>query len=50
MRCCACCRMPAPLASVHPGALDDTGAATLAAHLLGHPMTAADTAAALGWK
>ena len=99
MRCCACCRMPAPLAVVHPGELDDTGvligfcarcelanrrlpagtrqkrlnsaarlaaadttgrywtarfsdpgAATLAAHLLGHPTTAADTAAALGWK
>ena len=28
----------------------DPGAATLAAHLLGHPTTADDTAAALGWK
>ena len=99
MRCCACCRMPAPLVVVHPGELDDTGvligfcarcelanrrlpagtrqkrlnaaarlaasdtsgrfwtarcsdpgAATLAAHLLGHPTTAADTAAVLGWR
>lgn len=91
--------MPAPLAVVHPGELDDVGvllgfcrrcnqandrlpagtrqkrmnaaarlaasdtsgrywtarfpdhgAAVLAAHMLGHPATAADTAAALGWK
>lgn len=28
----------------------DPGAATLAAHLLGHPTTAADTAVALGWE
>ena len=25
MRCCACCRMPAALSAVHPGALDDVG-------------------------
>lgn len=99
MRCCACCRFPAPLAAVHPGELDDLGvliglcarcelancrlpagtrqkrlnaaallaasdtsarfwtarfpdhgAALVAAHMLGHPETAADTAAALGWK
>lgn len=98
-RSCACCRMPAQLAVVHPGEVDgvgvliglcarcaasnarlppstrqkrlnaaaeraardtsgdyytarfpDPGAAVLTAHLLGHPGTAADTGAALGWK
>lgn len=28
----------------------DAGAARLAAHMLGHPDTAPDTAAALGWR
>lgn len=99
MRCCACCRLPAALAVVHPGQLDDLGvlvglcrrcnqandrlpagtrqkrlnaaarlaasdtsgrywtarfpnhgAAELAAHMLGHPDTAADIAVALGWE
>ena len=99
MRCCACCRMPGPLAEVCPGEIDDigvliglcrrcvqahrrlphgttqkrlnaaaslaardetgrfwsarfpdAGAARLAAHMLGHPDTAPDTAAALGWR
>ena len=99
MRGCACCRLPAPLAVVHPGEIhgigvvfglcrrcnqandrlpagtrqkrlnaaarlaasdtsgrfwtarfSDPGAATLAAHMLGHPTTAADTAVALGWE
>lgn len=99
MRRCACCRMPARPAVVHPGeihnigvlfglcarcelanrrlpagprqkrlnaaaelaARDTTGrfwtarfpdhsAAELAAHMLGHPNTAPETAAALGWR
>lgn len=98
MRCCACCRMPAEVATLHPGEIhgigvliglcprcvqahrrlphstvtkrlnaaaslaagDTTGrywtarftdaqAAVLAAHMLGNPDTAAETAAALGW-
>lgn len=99
MRCCACCRMPAEVATLHPGEIhgigvifglcarcaransrlptstrqkrlnaaaslaagDTTGrywaarftdaqAAVLAAHMLGNPDTAAETAAALGWR
>lgn len=99
MRACPCCRMPAEVATLHPGAIhgigvifglcarcaransrlptstrqkrlnaaaslaagDTTGrywaarftdaqAARLAAHMLGHPDTAPDTAAALGWR
>lgn len=98
MRCCPCCRMPAPLAVALHGEIDgigvclgvcnrchqangrlprgtvqkrlnaaaalaagdttarfwtarfpDHGAARLAAHMLGHPDTAPETAAALGW-
>lgn len=99
MRCCPCCRMPAPLAVAHYGEIHgigvcvgvcnrchqanrrlpcgtvqkrlnaaaalaardtsgrfwtarfpDAGAARLAAGLLGHPDTAQDIAAALGWR
>lgn len=99
MRCCACCRMPAPFAGVYSSEIHgigvifclcarcelanlrlpagtrqkrlnsaadlaardtsgrfwsarfpDLGAADLAARMLGHPDTAPETVAALGWK